>query len=525
MKIVFLLSLLMVQFHVPSNDALSIRNRLAQLYDPNARCKVQMASTTMPDCETSGYMSVISFIKSLTAFGGNNCSIEYVHYDEPGLPDENGTYNGAIGLIQQDRQDLAMVFVRPDALPFEPGKLTPVFSPADVTIISHRNRSRMATHELIHFLYKDPSAYAYSCIFLFFIFSSLYAFVDITLSFTKLNAKSFLKRYFRTFQQVTALLVDQEGFGPVSITGKVLCWTISVYYFVLICALLLNTIGAYLVVSIPANNINSLDDLLQHTLQPYIVKNLFLYELLKASPPHSKLHQLWLRTGAVNKGIFFMNANNRKAAFEDIGNLLGEISSSSSALVVQNYAFDIGLRTSLCMYYPEMENSAQAKELFAPGIVTGLMSSKTHPFVQKVISYIFTSIFETQLITGLVRNSIADSQSMFSLAYNSRVIKCAESTTEFLPQEPFFAPFKLTDMASLFIAYLVLSLSSLIPFAFSLCYSHFATIRRQKRRVHLVPLFIDLPKNVSICRVAQGRINNPTRQAIRIIKVRKRNSI
>ena len=486
-----------------------------------------MASTAAPDFETTGYMSVVSLIKSLKAFGGNNCSIEHVLYVEPGLPDENGTYNGAIGLIQQNRQDLAMVFVRPDALPFEPGKLTPVFSPADVTIISHRNRSRMATHELIHFLYKDPSAYAYSCIFLFFIFSSLYAFVDITLSFTKLNAKSFLKRYFRTFQQVTALLVDQEGFGPVSITGKVLCWTISVYYFVLICALLLNTIGAYLVVSIPANNINSLDDLLQHTIQPYIVKNLFLYELLKAPPPNSKLHQLWLKTGAVNKGIFLVDVNNKDSGVEDLGKLFGEIISSSAALVVQSHGLDIGMRAGFCMYYHEMENTVQARELFAPGIITGLMSSKTHPFIQKVISYIFTSFFEMQVVVGLVKYFLFDSQSIYgdTFAYNSRIIECAEKKTEFLPQEPSFAPFKLTDMSSMFIAYLVLSLSSFIPFALSLCCSHSACVKRRRRRVRLAPTFAGSPKNISICRVARGRVNNSTSRAIGMVRINRRNTI
>ena len=105
-----------------------------------------------------------------------------------------------------------------------------------------------------------------------------------------------------------------------------------------------------------------------------------------------------------------------------------------------------------------------------------MMSSRSHLFVQKVISYIFTSIFEMQIITGLVRNFITDSQSIFgdAFVYNSRVIECAESTTEFLPQEPSFAHFKLTDMASLFIAYLVLSLSSFVLFAFTLYHYRFS---------------------------------------------------
>lgn len=250
----------------------------------------------------------------------------------------------------------------------------------------------------------------------------------------------------------------------------ILCLCVCIFSFVCIFGIFLNIVGADLVVHVEPDKIDSLNDLLGHTIQPYIVKNLYLFNLLKASPKSSKLHQLWLRTGAVNRGIFDFDPDDQQGTFLKAMDLVDQIDNSTVALIVPNFTFDPAPKSLACLYFKQLENVTQANELFAPGIIASLMSSKIHPYVEKVYRYIMTTIFETQLFSGALKDVLLESDRMTGSAMRvgSRELRCGERTDDRGPRPPVFLAFTLNDMQTLFKFYFLLTFSAFFPYVFSI---------------------------------------------------------
>lgn len=148
-----------------------VSSRFDSIYDPNARCLIQQIRQYGDNKYAPRSMRLLK--QSMDSFHKFNCSMDMVESREENTPDENGTYSGVIGMIQRHEQDIGWLNIRPDSLPFEPGKIAPPLVPADVTIISHRNKSHIDRHEITSFLDQDACVYAYSVIVLAFMASCL----------------------------------------------------------------------------------------------------------------------------------------------------------------------------------------------------------------------------------------------------------------------------------------------------------------------------------------------------------------
>ena len=294
--------------------------------------------------------------------------------------------------------------------------------------------------------------------------------------------------YLRTLHQIAALIVDQEQFSPVSLSGKIMTLSVCVFSLMFVFGILLNLIGADLVVSVAPSKIDSLSDLLNTNIQPYIIKNLFLYELLKASPEGSKLHHLWLKTGAVGKGIINIDFQNKEQILNDAVTLLDDVNNSTAAILLADYAINPASKSVVCMYFKQFENVTQADQLFAPGMISWLMSWKAHPYTEKAFSYIATTIYETQLLVGAV--NLLPSQntriSPLSVKYGRQAIQCGQRTNEHRTQTPTFSPLTPNDMTILFKFYFLATFASFFPFIYSLISYELAQQRKMKKKTQKV---------------------------------------
>lgn len=468
-KRVFVILFFIFSFVIHLTEETKVSRRFENLYSPNARCLVQMLSyySNWDTKQTPGHWRGI--MDSVFNFHRLNCSFAKIDYTSTGLPDVNGTYDGLVGNIQRNEQDIAFVFVRPDSLPFEPGKITPPFGPADAVIISHRNASKETVYELTHFLALDDTVYIYSGFYLFFIFAFFYTFCETFLITKQFNLSILFKKYQETVFKIISLLADQENFQTVTNSGMILALSVCLFSFMGIHAILLNNISADLVVNVKPQLVNSLDDLLARPIQPIIVKKLFIYQLLKAAPENSNLHKLWLKINEKPEGLFDYDIANAAESFPKTHHLLKRINQSDSALILPNIFIDTTFKPYMCtFFYKYTVQFKVSDELFAPGLLTGIMSHKTHPYVEKVINYLLRTLFENELMMGASKLSTANMGEMVTMMgqnykYNGKVIQCIESRNENQQDTAKFSVLKLQDFSTLFRAYLLLSLLALIP--------------------------------------------------------------
>lgn len=457
--------------HTSSVDGRKVLQQYSSLKHESITCKVQLFDKMEEFPEQSWLSLFMSLHKGIYTYGGLNCSVVLIKYHDSGTPDENGTYNGAIGLIQQNKQDLSFVAVRPDSLPFEPGKISPVLSPADATIISRKNDSKNVTHELTDFLEFDNTVYVYSGVVLFFVFSTIYSFTENFFSRENFILSNFFDIYASTLQRIIFTLMNQDHFFPFSTAGKVLVFSVSLFSFFGIHGILFNTINADLVVNINPPKIDSLDDLLRSDLQPVIAKKFFLYELLKASPRDSNLNLLWLRVSSTRKGIFDFDPDNPNTIISTASRLINEVFESKSAIIIPNSMAHI-FKPILCITISDISrNIRQSEELLAPGILTMLMSHKIDPYVEKVFTYYLQTAFETDIIEGAIQRLTPELPKLLqggNLKYDRRVIQCSGKETGNQRNNLNFRPFKVKDMASLFYSYLFMCFISFICHIFTL---------------------------------------------------------
>lgn len=435
-----------------------IISRWAKLKDPNARCWV-----LFPKQVTQGnYVLVDTFLPLANSLDywlkKGNCSLKSVDYLVTGSPNATGSYDGYLGMVQRNEYDFVYLAVRPDSLPFEPGKLTPPIISADVTILSRKNETeRSEKREVTSFLNLDICVYVYTLVICFFILPIFLLYVHLRGKLMSTNVTLMYKEYIANCCRVFVLLLDQEQFQHKSLPARILIFSASLFTLFAVFGLLLNTVGADLIVKKSPPTIDSLDDLLNSRMQPVIIRRLFEYELIKASPSGSKLNKVWNRMNEnLNVSLFDFDESNTAQAMPTVMNLFKKLVSSKVALLLpQSSAIYVHWATCVLKKMNEFADIAKrthvASQLFAPGMITGLMADKIHPYPEKVLTYLFRTIHETSIFTSLadqLKPKIFTMTGDARFKYDSKVLTCLEKT-KFEGGEK-FSPFSALDLIRLF---------------------------------------------------------------------------
>ena len=325
----------------------------------------------------------------------------------------NGTYEGALGMLQRSEFDTVPYFVRPDSLPFNPVLIGKVVASADVGVGFRKTFANTTERELTSFVTEFPGiVYGYILIALFiFIVSFLIAERKKKRPFFKTLTP---KRIAHMIEQTAYCLVDQETLDAETTPGRLVLLTLNILIVIFIYGLFLSKIGADLVVMKEPYNIQSIEDIIESDSQtkPVILKQLFLINLMKEASlyhPESTLARLYpVVMSDPSNNIASCDINNPQNAVTVMNVVLDGLMARQRALVMPTEVLT-WMRHFQCLINPQIMSKMQVtKETFAHGMLTYAYAPKIHPMVRKVLDYFFGCFLEMGLFQSLMlRNLIA----------------------------------------------------------------------------------------------------------------------
>ena len=307
----FLLTLLGVMKFFRECGPTKVIDRFEGYYAKDIRCRIWSPSGYEVGQKMPPMMDDI-----FTAIKRFNCSWLLTPYTETGYPLPNGTYNGAIGILQRNEADLGSLIGRPDGLPFEPVLIGPMIKEADVVIVTNRRYGEKITREILQFVDDfNPIVYKYIfmvimivCIFYTMITYGPDSWIKRLKEDPRVAIKLFLEHVWESFN----LVLDQENFRSETNVARILVLFFAIFIFVFIYGIFLNQIGADLVAKTKGDNVDGIDYFLNNIthMKPCVAKKLYLLNVLKASPKTSKLGQLWsLMEKEENETVLDIQAN------------------------------------------------------------------------------------------------------------------------------------------------------------------------------------------------------------------------
>lgn len=440
--------------------AMKVRERYLQYKSPGFRCLIGESDRIARLKDLIGERLIQPWIDSAHyALRHLNCtyvSMDMTFYSLP--TDENATYDGYVGHIHRNEVDIGLFIVRPDCLPYEPGKPGPTVLPADVSIITSTEEPKELNYDLTKFLDLGAIMYAY-------LFSCIYFMVPLIFTYTETARDSrhissvLVKGYLKNCNNMFNVIVDQEQFSPSTLAGHLIALAASLFTLFAIHGILLNTVGADLVVMNQPATIDSLDDLLSSPLRPMILDNLFVYHILESSNPTQKANKLWLRVNEQkDKSLVKLDSANTVAMLLQAQDIIDVVAGRRAAFVgpdFVSYAI-IGLT---CIFsgaaIGDIQRLARTVHLsrkgFSQGIFTPLMSHKIHPYTEKILNSVMTTVLETGQAIGvvqMVKYELPAISQMPNVKYNSTTIQCLDKSSQ---TDQGFEQFTLNKMKKLFL--------------------------------------------------------------------------
>ena len=490
--------LLLFNFHQINLGKIS--DRWAKLKDDNARCSMVIAD----QMDENSYQLLMNFGSPIMKWlNKSNCTLEKRPFGGSNTPDENGTYNGYMGMIQRNEYDVSMQCVRVDSLAFEPGKPTAPIVAADMAIFSFKPYAeKVENRNLLSFLDLGLCVYMY-------LFSTCFFIAPMILAFCQSNAEErmdaffILKRYINNCYKVLTLFMGQEQFDLAMASSYILILSMAVFSSILISGILLNTVGADLIVKRGPPVIDSLNDLLNSNMKPLMLKKLNGYALVKRAPPGTILNKLWQRMvqEGLNETVFDVPEVIDLTKTAEISlDLANKVVESESAFIGL-YIDELVIRTGVCysrsdeVFRKLGERLHISKELLAEGVITGLFSNGIHIYIEKMLDYVVKTLYETGFYLGMFHRYSPNPSELVSASflpkYDRQLIACVEGAN--LLQDPTFTPFNALDLLKAFEFWAFMScFCSLVLILEVAYYRYFPKIKvlryfsKSKRRVGII---------------------------------------
>ena len=395
-----------------------------------------------------------------------NCTVLISYNSLSSHSDSDGVYSGWVGMIQRDEADLAVALFRPDTLPFEPVKFTPPITSGGISIISRRTlKPSMIRRQITYFLHLDWCVYMYVFITCFFMFPSIYTFFQLS-SDDRMQAKKFFKKYCYNCFRVLTLLLDQEQFEPLNLANCILALSISIFSLAAVFGILLNTVGADLVVTKQPPAINSLEDLLNDTdfanFKSVVWAGFPEHSVLEKSLPGSKERRLFDRMMEDPESSFIDLEDFAAESFyysSKLSDLLQMLFGDEMAFVLSSF-FARFLPIAACFMRDskELEQVKEyvdqlyiSKETFGGGTMNLIYSHQTHPYIEKAIIHLSRSIAEYGVLDAYIKNIMPYIPSILrgraEVKYDTGFFKCIEKVAA---EEDNFFPINVKQLQRVF---------------------------------------------------------------------------
>ena len=393
-----------------------------------------------------------------------NCSVKegkfpkdmFFHYP-------NGSYTGPIGMIQRNEVTTMTYVVRPDSLPFNPGLIGPVLMPADVAIGYFKHGPIQTTTDMTSFVTDFPGiVYAYVLIGLFIFCVCFIITEGREVDFPKrFGAKNLMS----VCEKTAYTLVDQGTLDAETTSGRITLTNLHVMVMFFIYGLFLSKLGADLVVLRDTYRIDSIEELIQNNsiTKPIITKQFFLLDLLKQAYVHRPNSTLGRMFEVIHSDLEHFTYDLQPSLSLEIllqrfWALLNRMKSKEVAYVMPHKMFPIFNR-ALCLVFPHhISRIKLAKETFAHGMLTLLMSRNIDPMVRKKLEYYFETAMETSLITS-TQSGFSDTVSILNpRPIDAAALQCQDLHQENAPRISFgdedtdmWRTFNLYDYSSLLV--------------------------------------------------------------------------
>jgi hypothetical protein len=246
-----------------------------------------------------------------------------------------------------------------------------------------------------------------------------------------------IRRLLYLIEQTSYALIDQFNFEAVTVSGRLVHFTLQSLLLTFIFGLFLNKIGADLVILREPHNIESIEELIRNDskTKPVVMKQFFLLNLMKEASvyrPTSILARLNQVIQADSKNLIisfdaFAESSDAQKLMTEINDLLTRVSNHTQAVLNPAFFFPF-FRHAVCLINTELTSRFQAtSETFAHGTLNYIFSHNIHPLVRKMMSYFTSTFFETALLKSMEAATLEDNIStMPGFQFSTEVLECQE---------------------------------------------------------------------------------------------------
>lgn len=265
-------------------------------------------------------------------------------------PDENGTYNGVIGMIQRNEYDLALFPLRTDLIFGDPVKLGPAIASGDSLIITGTSNDTADALSIESFVSSfSGEVYLYYLISMHIVLVIIVGTIYVLQPYLKKgtfhhkmgknnrNVSLFFIRYFYTLRKLVMCLLGSESLEPVTSAIRVLGISILFTNYFLIEGFFKNLIKAESLSVRPAQLINSLEDLVNNTnfksVLPIFLHQLYLSTLLEDEKFNLPIYQL-LRKRISQHSSILLDFSKPLVAVDQVKKAIDDVIDNHAALII-----------------------------------------------------------------------------------------------------------------------------------------------------------------------------------------------
>jgi hypothetical protein len=336
-----------------------------------------------------------------------NCS--FIPMDmAAGSLDSNGSYSGAAGLLQRNEADVTLAIFRTDffekiiGLPLAHGL------PADVTIISKKNPTRMVEVSLMQLWFSSFDIESRSNLII-----SMYVFVVVYLATQALRvigtdgflvSKEMLIALGNNLFNTCTSFLDRGNFSPTTASGKLIIWSFSVFLLFFVHGIVFGSMGADLVSWIDPPIIESLDEFTNESItKPAIFKQGWLIPVMEKAIPGSELHTLKTKIYSdPQNNILTFDATQLTVLPAVAAETLTSVNESRKAILLPEFYVTL-LKPIFCEIMPElMKFQGQSKHLIAPGVFAILTSFQIEPALKQWLNFLVGRTVDSGLVASVV---------------------------------------------------------------------------------------------------------------------------
>ena len=278
-------------------------------------------------------------------YAAMNCSIAYQEWTSVGKEDSNGSYDGAIGYIQRNENDITGLLFPTDMFRMQPAFVATSGLTGGAVIVSKKNETQTQRLTLLRLWANSFDAItAEYVLIVVFLFVAVLSFI---VSEKRLDAGRWMVNCMSNCCKATIALIGHGSLDPIDESGRIAVLFFNFFILFAVNGITLSTFGADLVYEIDPPIIESVDEFtIDSYTQPAVVKQLYFLEAMQKAEPGSPFWRLnQIVQSHANVSIWDVDINGDMNQLQQQADRYErDIDDSRSALISDHSGVDLALR-------------------------------------------------------------------------------------------------------------------------------------------------------------------------------------